>query len=371
MRKLVQITVIALIAAFFPAVTSTAAIVKTTITINAPSSVFAGVVNPVDVSVCPKATANASECQSGVERKVTLLANNVKVQTLTTLGGGGITTFSWTPKTSGKYTLKATVAAAGSLKALTSTTKTVVVKAKVAATSLSGYLCEQNCIAGIPDSIDLTQDLALAVGITSSVSNNRKVKLQTLKVSNTYTDDTFVFSTFQADINKFGIVVPFTDLEYLAECSGGETQNWLLRFSVDATSKSPAAVTQAKWVDIICPADNSNSSIQLNVNYSDQTLNYPDQTPPNIDVSVSAPETTQYSIYSEVCLKSDDCTNYDNWVWLDGKFAIDDIKGNHTFSFSADPGEAGIYWLRIEVFSWEDASEVYSDKYTLTLNPAP
>ena len=252
MRKRTTLSLLALVLSIFPAISANAAIVKTTVNISVPSTVFAGVANPIDVAVCPKETANATMCKSGGERKVTLLANNVKVQTLTTVGGGGITTFNWSPKTSGKYSLKATVAAAGSLKAITSSSKTVVVKAKVTATSLSGFVCSDFCVPGIPDTIDLTEDKALLIAISSSVAKNRKIKLQSLKVDNSYSDDTFVFSSFQVDVNKYGIVIPFADIEYLAECSGAETQSWLMRFSVEATTKSPAATTEAKWVDIKC-----------------------------------------------------------------------------------------------------------------------
>jgi hypothetical protein len=361
--------VLALALASLSAVPADAAIVKTTIGISLPSNVFAGVPNPIDIAICPKATLSATECESGVERKVTLYANNVKVQTLTTIGSGGVATFFWTPKSSGRTVLKATAAASGSLRALTSENKTVVVKAKTTATSISTFTCGDTCMNGIPDTLDLNEISIVNAGISSGVTKNRKIRLQTLRTNNSYGDETSGNSVWQADIGKYGFAVSMSDVEGLvSECEAGDDVSWNFRFYVDATTKSPAAATKAKWIDIVCPAGSQNSDIQLDVSYSDQSLDYSVDTPPDIEVSVTAPETTQYSIYSEVCLKSDDCTDYDNWVWLDGKFQSDNIFGSGTFTFSTDPGEYGDYWLRIEVFSWVDASETYSDWYTLSLN---
>lgn len=368
MRKVsLVLAIVGLVVAVSPVFPAEAAIVKTTATISAPQFVYAGVQNPIDVAVCPKTSLKSTTCEGGDERQVTLYANNAKIQTLTTVGGGGVITFFWTPKAAGKTSLVAKVGAKGSLRAVTSETKVVTVKSKAPATTLGTVACGTQCVNGIPATLNLNIEEVITLGITSGVAKGRKVHFQTLRVTNRYEDEFSGTSTWQSDINKYGLALSFADIDSFADCAPGDTVEWNFRFYVDATSKSPGAATQAKWIQIICPTGDGTGPIQLDVSYSDQSMDYSIDSPPTIQISVTAPETTQYSIYSEYCLKSSDCSNYDNWIWIEGYYEADKIFGSQDFELSADPGDYGQYWLRVEVYPWTNDDPVYSELYTLDL----
>ena len=368
LRKLTLLLAIAaLVGTLSPVFPADAAIVKTTATIKVPAFVYAGVSNPIDVAVCPKSTLKATSCELADERAVTLYANGAKVQTLTTIGGGGVATFFWTPRSSGRFSLQAKAAAKGSSRAVSSEIKTVSVKSKTSGTTLGTVACGTTCVNGIPSTLNLNIEEVITLGITSGVPKGRKVHFQTLKVDNSYEDEYSGTSTWQSDIGKYGLALSFADIDGFSDCTPGDTHHWNFRFYVDATSKSPAGATAAKWIQIICPTGDGTGPIQLDVSYSDQSMDYSIDSPPTIQISVTAPETTQYSIYSEYCRKSSDCSNYDNWTWIQGYFEADKIFGSQDFELSADPGDYGQYWLRVEVYPWTNDEPVYSDQYTLDL----
>lgn len=346
-----------------------AAIVKTTITISAPAHIFAGNVNPVDVGICPKTSLNAKSCTSGKERQVTLWANGAKVQTLTTVGGGGAVSFNWKPKSTGKIKLKVTVAAASAqLRSVTSEIKTVTVKAKATPTSIGTMSCGTVCVSGIPKKIQLQNNGVITAGIVSGVTKARKVRFQTLRVSNKYVDQSSASSTWQSDIGRYGMSLAFDSLDPNNECTPGQTMSWNFRFYVDATSKSPAAATAAKWIDIVCPAGSGNTGdISLDVIYSDFVIDYTLDSPPSAFVDVTAPSTSQYSIYSEYCYKDDDCSDYDNWYWMTTYLESDKVFGNQEFEMSMDPGDYGDYWVRVHVVPWTGEEELFSEWYSLSL----
>lgn len=362
------VAIAGLLVSLTPAIQAEAAIVKTTVTITPPAFVFAGAPNPIDVAVCAKSSLKTTSCESGDERAATLYVNGSKVQTLTTVGGGGATTFFWTPKVTGKASLVVKVAAKGSARrAAVSDAKVVTVKPKTTATTLSTVTCGYECSDGIPDTLDLNDEQVIVLGINSKVTKGRNVHFQTLRIDNKYWDDYSETSSWQSDIGKNGLAITFADIESLADCTPGDTLTWNIRFYVDATSKSPAGATAAKWIDIVCPTGDQSGSVQLDVNYSDQSIDYAVDSPPMVHVSVTAPDSTQYSIYSEYCLKSLDCTNYDNWVWIEGYYEVDKIFGSQEFDFSADPGDYGEYWFRVEVYPWTGEDPVFSEVYTLDL----
>jgi len=370
MRKfLVLISTAFLMATATPALQANAAVVKTTITISTPSYVFASVPNPIDVAVCSKATFSSQTCEQGLERKVTLWANGVKVQTVTTIGGGGIASFTWTPKRSGKSSLKVTVApASASLRSANSETKTITVRPKSFSTALGTMSCGTVCVSGLPAKIDLTKDGVITAGIISAQAKNRKVHFQSLRVSNKYYDNSSATSSWQADISKYGMSLAFSTFDADGYCTPGQSFYWTYRFYVDATSKASAAATAAKAIEIVCPPASGNTGdIELNLDYYDQTLDYANESPAAVQVSVSALDTSQYSIYSEYCSKDLDCTDYDNWNWMSYYTMEDEIFGSRDFSLSMDPGDYGDYWVRVHVVPWTDQEEIFSTWYSLSL----
>jgi hypothetical protein len=371
MRKiLVLLSAVSTLLFNTPVLAADAAVVKTTITITPASYVFAGVPNPIDVAVCPKSSLNATECLTdSPERSVTLWANGRKIQTQRTVGGGGAATFTWTPTSSGSTSLKVTVAAGSGLKALTSEIKKVTVRAKTKASSLGTIACGTVCVQGIPDRLDLNIDEVITAGLVSGVVKGRKIRFQTLRTTNIYRDEISGTSSWQSDMGRYGYALSFSDIGSLADCTPGETRSWNFRFYADATSKSPAAATKAKWIDIVCPTGSgSPEDIQVTVDYGDQSIDYDNYYPDEISVSVTAPDSSQYSIYSVYCLKSDDCSNYDAWQVMDGYSKEDNIFGSQDFQLSADPGDYGNYWIRVEVLPWTDQDTIISDWYSLELN---
>jgi hypothetical protein len=370
MRKLIVLAIsAAMLFVTSPAIEANAAVVKTTITITPPSFVFAGVSNPVDVAVCPKTSLSATQCyMDGPERSVTLWANGQKVQTLQTVGGGGAATFNWTPRSAGSTTLKVTVAARSGWKALTSETKKVTVKAKTKASSLGTIACGTVCVQGIPNRLDLNIEEVITAGIASGVVKGRKIRFQTLRVTNKYEDQISANSTWQSDINRYGIALSFSDIDQFSDCTPGETLTWNFRFYADATSKSPAAATAAKWIDLICPVGDGNTGqIEMTVDYSDQDMDYSSYYPEPIPVSITAPDSAQYSIYSVYCSDSDDCSDEANWYTMDGFTKADNVFGSRDFNLDADPGDYGTYWVKIEVIPWTDQDIFYSDWYKIDL----
>jgi hypothetical protein len=368
MRKFFQVLAASL-ALLIPhqAAPADASIVKTTVTVSTPAHLFAAVANPVDVIVCSKASLSATRCESVSERKVTLFANGQRVQTLTTIGG--IATFNWKPRSSGKATLRATVAAIGSsLRAASSETKRLTIKGKTKPTSIGTMSCGTVCVSGIPAKINLSNNGAITAGITSGVNNNRVIRFQTLRVTNKFADQTNARTAWQSDLGKFGMSLSFESIDEAGDCSPGETKTWNFRFYVDATSKSPAAATKAKWIDLVCPAgDDQTGEVELNVEYYDQVLDYLSESPEAAQVSVTAPDNAQYSIGSEYCRKSSDCDDFLNWTPMTWYSKADEIFGSQEFELSMDPGEFGDYWVKVTVIPWTDQDSFESDWFSLTL----
>lgn len=370
MRKiLVLISTALLMMISAPALQADAAVVKTTITVTPPAYVFAGVPNPIDVAVCGKSTLYAPDCVGNdYERSVTLWANGQKVQTVSTVGGGGQANFTWTPKYAGPASLKVTVAARSGMKALTSETKKVTVRAKAQSTSLGTRSCGTVCVQGIPNRLNLNLEEVITAGVISGVVKGRKIHFQTLRVNNTYVDKTSATTSWQSDIGRYGIAISFADIDQFSDCTAGGTVTWNYRFLVDATSKSPGAVTKAKWIDVVCPVGSgSDGDIQMTVDYSNQDMDYSNYSPDDISVSISAPDDAQYSIYSMVCSDSDDCSDDSNWYQMDGYSQADGIFGSQVFSLNADPGDYGTYWVKVEVIPWTNQDIFYSDWYKVTL----
>lgn len=370
MRKfLVLIPTALLFATATPVLQADAAVVKTTITIDAPTFVFASVANPIDVAVCSKATFSSTKCENTLERKVTLWANGVKVQTVTTIGGGGAASFNWTPKKSGKASLKVSVAPASvSLRSANSETKTINVRPKASSTAIGTISCGTVCVNGLPARIDLSKDGVVTAGIISAQSKNRKVHFQSLRVSNRYYDEHSETSSWQADISKYGISIAFASLDSEGDCTAGQTFYWTYRFYVDATSKAAAAMTPTKKIEIVCPATEGDSGpIELNLDYYDQSIDYANESPASVEVSVTAPDTSQYSIYSEYCSQDLDCSDYDNWEWMTYYTKADGIFGSRNFTMSMDPSDYGDYWVRVHVVPWTGQDEIFSDWFTLSL----
>ena len=347
--------------------TAQAAVVKTTAVVYPPAYIYAGVANPIDVAICAKTSLSAKDCYGTAERKVTLWADGKQVQTLTTTGGGGVVSFNWVPARSGKVPLKVSVAAAGSLRAVTSEPKTVTVKAKVAATKLGTVACGSVCVSGIPSTLNLNKEEVITAAITSGSTKNRKIHFQTLRTTNRYVDEISGTSSWQSDVSKYGYSLSFAQIDGFSDCTPGETVTWNFRFYVDATAISPGAATAAKWIDIICPTG-TDEKVQLEVTYEDQLVDYDNYNPDKVTVLVTAPDTTQYSVWLETCLKSTDCSNSDNWTATDGYSRDDEIFGSQQFTLNPDPGDYGVYWLRVAVIPWVDGQdEIDSDWYTLDL----
>lgn len=370
MRKfIVYLSTLALGLSLAPAVSANAAVVKTTVTVSVPKHVFAGVPNPIDVAVCPKASLSSTTCEQGNDRQVTLWANGVKVQTLRTIGGGGAAVFTWTPKSSGSVTLKASVSASGNSRSASSEPKKVTVKSKVKPSSLGTRSCGTVCVQGVPATLNLNiTSQVITAGVTSGSPKSRKVRFQTLKVNNKYEDQYSATSSWQSDINKYGIALTFTQIDSFSACSPGETMTWSFRFYLDATSTSPAAATKANWIDVVCPyGGGSDEPIEMEVFYSDDVVNYDDYYPSDIEVSVYAPSTSQYSIGSFYCPKDDDCSILDSWIPMDYYSKEDNLFGSRDFSLKADPGEYGEYWFRVEVIPWTDQDTLVSDWFSVSL----
>jgi len=373
MRKfLVFVSTLGLALAITPALTANAAIVKTTVTVSTPKYVFAGIPNPVDVAVCPKSSLSATTCVQGAERVVTLWANGTKVQTLKTTGGGGVATFSWTPKASGSVTMKASVTSSGSSRASSSEPKKISVKAKTKPSSLGTRSCGTVCVQGVPAQLNLNIiEQVITAGVTSGSPKSRKVSFQTLRTNNKYEDEYSANTSWQSDINKYGVALSFAQIDSFSDCTPGDSVTWNFRFYMSATATSPAAATKANWIDVICPYSNeSTDPIEMDVYYSDDVVNYDDYYPSDIEVSVYAPSTTQYSIGSFYCLKSDDCSTDEAWMPMDYLSKEDNIFGSQDFNLAADPGDYGDYWFRVEVIPWTDQDILVSEWFSVNLVPA-
>lgn len=355
-----------------PALQADAAVVKTTVTVTAPKYVFAGAPNPIDVAVCQKASLSATTCENGNNRQVTLWANGVKVQTLSTISGGGAAVFTWTPRSSGSVTLKASVSASGSTRSASSEPKKITVKAKTKASSLGTRSCGTVCVQGIPATLNLNiTSQVITAGVTSGSPKSRKVRFQTLRVDNKYEDQYSATSSWQSDINKYGIALTFAQIDSFSACSPGETLTWNFRFYLDPTSTSPAAATKATWIDVVCPDSGaSDDPIEMEVFYSSREVNYDDFYPDDIEVSIYAPSTTQYSIGSFYCLKDYDCSIDESWEVMDYYSKEDNIFGSQDFNLKADPGDYGDYWFRVEVIPWTDQDIMVSEWYSVSLVPA-
>jgi hypothetical protein len=349
-----------------------AAILKTTITISTPSYVFASVANPIDVQICSKAKLSATNCEDVSNRNVTLWANNVKVQTLKSIFG--ITSFNWTPKKSGKFTLKATVETVSSkFRAASSEGKVVTVKPKTKATTVSLRTCSSvSCANSLPSKVDLAEDGFIIAAVNSGVTKGRKIRIQTHRVTNKYADNSSASATWQSEVGKYGMAVEYGSMDPNNWCVAGQTQNWNFRFYVDATSKSPAAATKSKWIDIVCPGDETDDAadeeITMETYYYDQNIDSLFETPDAIDVYVSAPSGREYSIWTEYCLKDTDCSLSENWSYIDGHIDSENF-GSRDFTFSMDPDAGpGSYWVQVIVIPESNQAMFFSDRYSLTIN---
>jgi hypothetical protein len=275
----------------------------------------------------------------------------------------------WVPRHTGINKIKVNVAALNNLRAATSETKSISVKPKATGTSIGTISCGTVCVNGIPLTLNLDREEVITAGITSGFPKARKVHFQTLRTTNLYKDQTSATSSWQSDINKYGIALSFSEIDSFSDCTPGDTFTWNFRFYVDANSKSPAAATQPKWITIVCPTSGNNSGdISMVVTYSDQYVDYYLDNPDTVHVSVTALDSAQYSIYSETCLKTLDCNVYDNWVWNDGYYKSDNIFGSREFDLMTDPGDYGDYWFRVEIYPWTNQDSFYSELYTLNLN---
>ena len=344
------------------------AIVKTTVAVITPTYIFAGVANPIDVSVCPKSSSSATTCTASGERTVSLYANNRKVLTAKTTGGGGIAQFKWIPTSSGKITLKAVVNASGSSRSLTSEPKSVTVRARVSSTSIGTWSCGSVCVSGIPGVLNLAQEQTITAGLISGVPKSRKVRFQTLRTNNRFEDEVNGISVWQDELGKYGFTVNLADVSGTSDCPAGDTLTWNFRFFVDATSKSPASATASKWIDLKCAGTPVDEEVTIDVDYQDQFVDYASYYPDDIFVSVTAAESTQYSIGSEFCSTSSDCEDSANWYSMEYYSKDDNIFGGGTFSLSADPLDYGQYYVRVVVINWANSDMFYSEWYTLNLN---
>lgn len=344
-----------------------AAILKTTITISAPAYMFASVANPIDVQICSKAKLSDTVCETVNNRKVTLWANNVKVQTVASVYG--IASFNWTPKKSGKNILKATVATVNSkFRAVTSESKVFTVKPKTKATSISLLSCSStSCTNALPSKVDLSDDGFIIAGVNSGMTKGRKIRIQTHRVTSKYADNSSANATWQSEVRKYGMAVEYASMDPNNWCVAGATQNWNFRFYVDATSKSPAAATKSKWVDIVCPPQETPEDIQMDFEFFDQTIDSSFETPEMALVEITAPSTSQYSIWTEYCDKDADCNDPDNWSYIDGYNMGDEIFGSEFFELYMDPGRTGEFWVRVNVVPSTDQSSFQSQWYSLTI----
>jgi hypothetical protein len=365
-KSLYALVVGLLLAVPHPGAPAEAAIVKTTITVSTPTYLFASVGNPIDVGVCSKARLSATVCESVSERSVTLWANNVKVQTLKTVAG--VASFNWTPKTSGNISLKATVATTSStLRAASSEAKKVTVKSKTKGTTISVISCAASCKAGLPSIIDIAGDGAMFAGIDSGVTKGRKIRIQNLRVTNKFEDKSSASSTWQSDLNKYGMAVSYDSLDPYNNCTPGSTMRWNFRFYVDATSKSPAAATKAKWIDLTCPPAAVAEDIEMDFSYYDQTIDSSIESPASAEIYITAPDSSAYSIWTEYCSKDTDCSEYSNWTFMDG-YVDSETFGSRSFSLSMDPEGTGSYWVQVVVIPETDQAMFFSDWYSLTID---
>ena len=369
MKRFVWLTLgVILIGFFSPNSSAQATIVKAKAEITLPTYVFAGVANPVDVSVCAMDSFSSDTCTSGVERTVTLWANGRIVQTVKTIGGGGQASFIWTPKGIGSITLKATVTAASfALRSLTSEAKKVTVRGKVKSSSIGTLSCGSTCVQGIPDTLNLNNDEVITAGLSAAMPAGRRIHFQTLRVSNHYVDVSSAVSTWQSDINRYGIALSFAQIDTYAECTPGTSVTWNFRFYADASKQSPASATKAKWINIVCPrGSGSGGEIQLDVSYSDQFVDYSYDCPEDMGVTIDAPDSTEYSVYSLYCSEFVDCSNESNWHTMDGQTGL---WGSQTLSVSVDPGDYGTYLVKIEVIPLNTDQDIfYSESYTVALS---
>lgn len=368
MKRLLTFLAVGLLAVSpSPVDTAEAAIVKTTITIATPSYIYASVANPLDVQVCSKASLSATICEGVVDRKVTLYADNVKVATVTTVAG--IASFNWTPKKSGKISLKASVAtASSSLRAANSEIKKVTVKPKTKATTIRVMSCADSCREGLPANVDLNGDGVMFAGISSGVTKGRKIRIQTIRVTNKFVDQSSTSATWQSDIDAYGMVVSHYAMDPDGECTPGSTARWNFRFYVDATSKSPGAATKSKWINLTCPDSGAVEDIAMDFTYSDQTIDSSIESVPSADIYVTAPDSSQYSIWTEYCSKDSECWVSDNWNSIEGFFQGDLIYGSRDFNLSMDPGFTGDFLVRVKIIPWTDQDIFYSESYSLTIN---
>jgi hypothetical protein len=311
----------------------------------------------------------------GVERQVTLWANGKKVQTLRTIGSGGVAVFTWTPKSVGSTTLKATVEASGSARSASSESKKVSVKSKPKPSSLGTRSCGTVCVQGVPAKLNLNlSSQVITAGITSGSTKSRIVRFQSLRVNNKYQDAYSATSVWQSDLNKYGVAFEFANVWNTNEsdCSPGETIRRNYRFYLDATSTSPAAATKANWIDVVCPdSGETEDPIEMEVSYSSGEVNYDDYYPSDIEVSVYAPDSAQYSIYSYYCSKDSDCTDEDEWSAMDGYSYEDDIFGNQDLTLKVDPGAYGEYWISVGIIPWTEQGMFRSEWYSLSLVAGP
>jgi hypothetical protein len=211
----------------------------------------------------------------------------------------------------------------------------------------------------------------ITAGVTSGSPKSRKVSFQTLRTNNKYEDEYSANTSWQSDINKYGVALSFAQIDSFSDCTPGDSVTWNFRFYMSATATSPAAATKANWIDVICPYSNeSTDPIEMDVYYSDDVVNYDDYYPSDIEVSIYAPSTTQYSIGSFYCLKSDDCSTDEAWMPMDYLSKEDNIFGSQDFNLAADPGDYGDYWFRVEVIPWTDQDILVSEWFSVNLVPA-
>lgn len=373
MRKFLGLLITGLLMSVaLPVLPANAAVVKTTISISTPSFVFAGVANPVDVSLCPKSSLYTSECiwNSSYQRSVTLWANGKKLQTLTTTGGGGVATFFWTPKSAGSSTLKVTVAARSGYRALTSEIKKLVVRPKTKATTLGTIACGTVCVQGLPNKLDFNIEEVITAGIVSGVVKNRTIRFQSLSWSNEYFATASGTSSWQPEMGKYGYALSLSRINSYSNCTPGETRRWNFRFYVDATYSSPAGATKAKWIDLVCPRATDpepQAEIEMTVEYQDQNIDYSYDYPAKMYISIYDPDdTSEYGVWTQYCDKADDCSVFGNWHDIEGDSSA---YGSSEFSFYVDPGEFGDYWVRAYAMNWSNVYQatLYSDWYSVYL----
>ena len=345
-----------------------ATIVKSTISISVPSTLNAGVANPIDVSVCSLSSASSKVCETTDERSVSLYADGKFVGTATTVAG--IATFYWAPNRAGKAGLVAKVAAKGTLKALQSESQRVNVGKRVAATSVSTKYCtSEACGSGAPEVIsfdDESATLNVLIGKNVATAKGRSLKLQFVNTSNSWTTERSGIAVWDADAKQYGytfsLTIPSDDF-----CTNGdETYNWTYRALVLGIASAASAVSPQMQITFNCggasgSASNS-SGLALSVEYDDQsvdTSNY--ETPNPISADITDESNVGYTVQSIYCDLSD-CSSLDDWYELDSATGI----GSDFFVLSTDWVQ-GVGNYRVKVLVTPDDGSDYLESPTFSI----